>query len=93
MTSVLGELVLSQGDQPYGTKKAILDLVPVGRTAEDIVRRLAWLTLSGDLNHWRVQGMAKDFKAFGIDAQKIVDQVAPKPAPEKKPPAKKKAKR
>ncbi len=92
VTSVLGELVLSQGDQPYGTKKAILNLVPVGRTAEDIVRRLAWLTLSGDLNHWRVQTMAKEFKAFGIDAQKIVDQVAPKPAPKKKAPAKKKAK-
>lgn len=95
-TSLLGKLVLSHADVPYDAKKAIADLVPIGRTAEEIVRRVGWLILLENLNHWRADSMTEDFKAFGIDAQKIVDQVAPKPA-EKKPaaktPAKKKAKK
>lgn len=95
-TSLLGEIVLSRFEVPYSTKKAIADLVPLRRTADDIVRRAGWLVLLDDLNGWRAQSMVKDFTAFGIDAQKIVDQISPKPAPEKKPaktPAKKQTKK
>lgn len=88
-TSALMERVLSEvAPWPHDVFKGALNLVPVGKTPEQLLRRVAWLTYLENLNGWRVYGMADEFKELGIDAAKIVDQVAPK-VEEKKPAAKK----
>lgn len=75
--------------------KVAAQYLPVGRTAESALRHLAFDLLHEDiLTTWNLAASApKELKAFGIDARKIVDQVAPRPALEKKqtakPPAKK----
>lgn len=55
---------------------------PKGKTAEDLVRVLAYQTLAVDaLNEWRAPGNApRELKLLGLDAQAIVDRVAPKEA-------------
>ncbi len=91
-TSVLGLAVLKECRPDYDQGWA-KNVMPIGRTADDVVRRAGWIALTGDLNEWRASQMVAEFKAFGIDAPKIVDQVAPKPAPPKPAAAKKKAKK
>lgn len=58
-----------------------------GKTVEDGVRYAAFLDLSSDFSsEWHFRDAAtKALKRFGVDAKKIVDEVAPKPPPEKKP--------
>lgn len=54
-----------------------------GRTAEDIVRYCAYLVLyQYVMNAYAPVEASKRLKAFGIDAKKILDEVAPKPKPE-----------
>ena len=95
-TSEIARIVLDYCTASWGgAPKAVKDLVPIGRTAEDVLPRAAWMVILNNLNEHRAQSQARVFKAFGLDAQAIVDEVAPKPAEKKdaKLPAKKKAKR
>jgi ParB/RepB/Spo0J family partition protein len=90
-TSVLGRAVLGECRPDYDQGWA-KNVIPLGRTADDVVRRAGWVVLTGNLNEWRASQMVAEFKALGVDAPKIVDQVAPKPKVEKTP-VKKKAKK
>jgi len=74
-----------------GVGKAAAKLLPA-KTADDVVRQAALTVVFHNLNEHRAQHTAPTFKKFGLDAQAIVDEVAPKPKAEKKP-AKKKAKK
>jgi ParB/RepB/Spo0J family partition protein len=56
------------------------DLVPRGKTTEDLVRHAAFLTLVRDVAldiGFEGEEFAKRARAFDVDAVKIVDQVAP----------------
>lgn len=66
---------------------------PVGRTAEEFLRYIAYCWLAYNIDDpWDTASCIKELKVWGVDAQKIVDEVAPKPQPAK-PPATKKAKK
>jgi len=56
---------------------------PKGKSAEDVVRLLAFHEIAIDsLNEWRAPTNApRELKLLGIDAQAIVDRVAPKDPP------------
>lgn len=61
----------------YNTVKS--DAVPRGRTAEDLVRHLAFLAVCGEVgNEWHLStDLPRLAKRFGVDAAKILNQVAP----------------
>lgn len=79
----------------YNTVKS--DAVPRGRTAEDLVRHLAFLAVCGEVgNEWHIAvELPRAAKQFGVDATKILNQVAPvqTPAAAKGKPAKRGGKR
>jgi len=95
-TSELGRLILERC-KSWRNKAALKYLKP-GRSAEDLVRCGAFLILAEAFEDWQpIEKVTATCKRFGINAVKIVDQVAPKPTSEKKqaakPPAKKKGKK
>jgi ParB/RepB/Spo0J family partition protein len=55
--------------------------VPIGKTAEDLVRHLAFALAAGDCyqvaNQWGRERFTKQLQAFGIDAKKILNEAAP----------------
>ncbi|OGT55076.1 MAG: hypothetical protein A3E01_10120 [Gammaproteobacteria bacterium RIFCSPHIGHO2_12_FULL_63_22] len=59
-------------------KKAFA-LVPIGTTAEDLVRHVAFKILAEEASrsYSAVEDFPKRMKAFGLDAKKILDQAAP----------------
>ena len=66
--------------------------MPRGETLDDAVRLAAFLSLAKHSTGWSAHEVApKLLKKYGIDAKKIVDQVAPKPKDEPKKAAKKAA--
>jgi hypothetical protein len=68
------------------------DYVPLGTTAEDLVRHAAFVVLADEAHEWRAfREYIKVGRAFGIDVKKLVDEAAPveKPKPEISAPAKK----
>lgn len=87
----LADVVLSDV-RPHGMPKT-----PAGmgepKTVDDVLRIAAFFCLSRvTTNTWNAPKEApKALKKYGVDAKKIVDQVAPKPKAEKKAKAKKKA--
>lgn len=68
-----------------GRRREAQQYVPIGKSAEDLVRHVAFVVLSGDLlDVWA--GPREGFKhakAFGIDLKKILDQAAPVEKPKK----------
>lgn len=65
------------------------DLVSPGKTAEDLVRHLAFMDLVGEVNAWDGnEEFPKTAKALGIDTAKILNEVAPVPPPAAEPAAK-----
>lgn len=79
MDGPLAKLLL----QRYARSCAAKWFVPKGKAAEDLVRLMAWQHLSEDaFNEWRAPSAApRELKLLGIDAQAIVDRVAPKQKP------------
>jgi len=77
---LLASIVIDQcADSGYGHKRYAADYVPRGSTAEDVVRHAAFAVLSDELQeHSAPQDFPKRAKAFGLDVQKIVDEVAPR---------------
>ena len=84
----------------YMDKPNLKDPMQPGKTAEDLVRYLAWQGFMQDFgpHDWQFRGLTAQLKRLGLDPQKIVDQVAREEkvqtsAPEKKsaPATKKKA--
>lgn len=69
--------------KPYGFSSKAMK---VGKTPEDALRYLTFLTVADRItNEYSVVANApKALQPYGIDAKKIVDQVAPKPKEEKK---------
>jgi hypothetical protein len=84
-TGLLAETILQ--DVGRGAFEKAADYVPRGRTAEDLVRHVAFALLYSEaINEWRgPREFPKTAKAFGVDVNKILDEVAP---PEKKQPEK-----
>lgn len=60
-------------------------LIPIGTTAEDLVRHLAYLVLADDAgnSYQAPKHFPKTAKALGIDLEAILKAHTPKPAPEK----------
>jgi hypothetical protein len=72
---VLGKLMARE----YGMRPMRdLDAVPRGTSAEDLIRHAAFLVLQAEATGW---GAPREFpkraKAFGVDARKILEEVAP----------------
>lgn len=79
-TSCLGEIVqdLIVEHCYTGNRKKALELIPLGETADDLVRHIAfWSLVDMGEHHWEREAFIKHAKFFGVDAMKIVDQVAP----------------
>jgi ParB/RepB/Spo0J family partition protein len=78
-------------------------LIRRGKTSEDLVRHMAYLTIAGraGVHQWDWERLAKRARSLGVDVKKIVDQEAPvqtsakadAPAKPAKKRARKKAKR
>lgn len=53
-------------------------LAPIGSTLEQLVRHLAFLALADRVEEWNAEEQFPKFaKSFGLDVQKIMDQVSP----------------
>jgi ParB/RepB/Spo0J family partition protein len=91
---LLSEVLVACFDRGVGRAKKAGTFLPRGKSAEDLVRHLAFLALceeAGDT--WSgPRNFPKRAKALGFDVKAIVDKVAP-PAAEEKPAPAKKAKR
>lgn len=74
----LGKLLLRS------MRSARSSLIPPGKTADDLVRHLAFSQLANINTGWPDNDL-RAVKAFGVDWPKIVDQVAPQPAEPPKP--------
>ena len=81
-SGVLGQILL-ESVRDYRTPKTITEFVPLGSSAEDLVRHAAFILLHTEvLDTWHApEQFPKRAKALGLDVVKIVDQVAPKPVP------------
>jgi len=80
-TGLLAQIILGS-IREYG--EGVPDTVPLGKTAEDLVRHTAFRILAQEVrDDWRApREFPKRAKAFGIDVKKIVDEMAPAPRPE-----------
>ena len=92
-TGELARLILARVQQNWQARGVkVSAYVPLGKTAEDLVRHAAFIVLNDHAHEWSAfEDFPKRAKAFGVDVQKIVDEVAPAPKPEK--PAGKKGKK
>lgn len=81
--------IVLDGCVGYGQSKKTKRM-PRGKTVDDGLRLAAFLVLSRQVSgEWRApQHAPMALKRVGIDAKKIVDQVAPKPKGKKRAPAK-----
>lgn len=67
----------SYGALPLET---VADLVPLGQTAEDLVRHVGFVILANSAQEYVAhRSFPRVAKAFGVDARKILDEVAPEP--------------
>ncbi len=76
-TSPLGQLVIAECK---GYQRSVPKEIIPGKTADDLVRYVGCLILSGTMNDgWNAPAaVPAALKPFGIDAKAIVDEVAPK---------------
>ena len=70
----ISDLVISAFNR-FGGKLA--EAVPRGKTAEDLLRHLAYNAVSGEANEWDWDRFAKRARALGVDVTKILNHVAP----------------
>lgn len=79
----LADLIIEKtSPHSYGLK-VDRETVPRGTSAEDLVRHAAFLILQDEAAGWQAnQEFPKVAKALGVDARKILDDVAPAPKPE-----------
>jgi len=79
-SGLLAQLVIRECAPNYGglTSAAAASYVPVGATAEDVLRHAAFMVLAHGVHGWSgPREFPKRAKALGIDVQKILDQAAP----------------
>ena len=77
---------------PYNGPGHAPEYVPVGKTAEDLVRHAAFLVLMEyALEYDAPEDFPKIAKAFGVDTKKILDEAVPQEKPAAPAKAKKKA--
>lgn len=92
-TSAIARFILEETDAiPGYQRKQTAKYLPPGRSAEDLVRHIAFMNVAVHLGSWDPKTTIAMLKDLGVDAPKIVDQVAPKPATAKNP-AKQKGKK
>ncbi len=76
-TGLLADLILDSMGDSYLEKGADKYLAR-GTSAEDLIRYIAFNVVYGQIdNQWDRENFLKTAKALGVDAQKILDQVAP----------------
>ena len=81
-TGLLAQIILGQLRDPWSMPKgaAASVLVPLGISAEDLVRHAAFKVLRGECYEYQApRDFPKRAKAFGVDAKAIVAKVAPVP--------------
>jgi ParB/RepB/Spo0J family partition protein len=63
----------------FGHSETAAKQFPVGKTAEDLIRHLAYTHLAARLgtDYWIREFAPKALKRFGLDAKSIVDEVSP----------------
>lgn len=72
-----------------GRNREAVKLVPLGRSAEDVLRHLAFLEVYYDLtNDWNLEDGIAIAKALGVDAMKVLAAAAPVEKPAAAKPAK-----
>lgn len=88
VSSQIGQLFLESDAMPYNHRDTD-KYVGAGRTGDDLLRHFAFAHLADQCipgNYFfNADRAVKTLKDFGIDATKILNQVAPKPKAEKKP--------
>jgi len=93
-TSQIGKYILKHTDAVAGRSRNLEKVMKPGRSADDFVRYIAFVNAGAQVkNAYDADDITAELQLFGLDAQKIVDRVAPKPTSEKKQPAKKPAKK
>ena len=87
----LADVILREVSGFQGEFRGADSFLPLGTTAEDLVRHAAFIVLGREAGDYMApREFPKRAKAFGVDVAKIVDAVAPKPPDEAKAkPAKK----
>ncbi len=76
-TGRLGDILVKNITRHLGLGKT-LELVPRGKSADDLIRHLAFALVAGEASrYWAHEHFPKLAKAFGVDVKKIVDEVAP----------------
>lgn len=89
--SPIGKYLINETEAlPYDTGTA-RKYLPIGTTAEELVRHIVFAHVAGDIDEPYDGGKQaiESFRMFGINATKILDEVAPKPKAEKKAATKK----
>lgn len=78
-TGLLAKLILDRCQQNYhGRNIQHADYVPLGSSAEDLVRHAAFVVLADEACEWPAfEEFPKRARAFGVDVKKIVDEAAP----------------
>ena len=70
---------------PYGGAGIAAKLLPRGTTTEQLVRHAAFIVIANETKGFQArERFPKRAKAFGVDAKKILNEVAPPPKPEPK---------
>lgn len=88
-SGVLAQLIVREC-QPWGGAKQAAKYMPLGTTADDLIRHVAFMLLHETISnsYHAPEHFPKFAKALGIDVQKILDQKAPIEKPKTAPPAK-----
>ena len=81
-TGLLASVVIDACEDYRRSSKKASARVPVGTTADDLIRHVAFIVLQGELsNEYHGPTRApKICKAFGLDAKKIIDEASPSAA-------------
>ena len=90
-TSAIAKVVIASCAPSHS--RVAVDHLPAPRTADDVLRRAAYIAVAADIgDYWIMDNAPSALRPFGIDAAKVVEEVAPAPKAEK-PAAKKPAKK
>ena len=91
-TGQLAQVVVKECMPNYGGVGGSGDVFPVGKTADDVLRRAAYIAIARKLGrdaYWLMDDAPKALARIGLNARQIVDKAVPKPKAEQKPATKK----
>jgi ParB family chromosome partitioning protein len=77
-SGLLAQTIVDAVCRHGGVPKAAVELVPRGKSADDLVRHAAFIVLCNQVGGWNAAAeFPKRAKAFGVDVAKILGQAAP----------------